>query len=243
MTRGRRCRSRRNRPCDPSCPRPRRRRGRFVLVPLTSARRDPRQLHHRATGHPAERQAHGRARCAHRRAALRAPRHARRRVYAIRVQVDELPAHARDQREEYREDVGYLSGASFVSFFFFFFWHLTDDGWAILQAEGPDAFSQFHLYVCSAFLVRWSEKLREMDFQVRRSSSHRAKPNPVSHVAALLSNPTRASLCSCSRCRHKIGRTTKSRCSSAKRSCSIRSGTTRRATSLESEIESVFHLA
>jgi len=117
------------------------------------------------------------------------------------------------------------------------------DGLYILQAEGPDAFSQFHLYVCSAFLVRWSEKLREMDFQVRRSSSHRAKPNPVSHVAALLSNPTRASLCSCSRCRHKIGRTTKSRCSSAKRSCSIRSGTTRRATSLESEIESVFHFS
>ncbi|EDR11501.1 uncharacterized protein LACBIDRAFT_246710 [Laccaria bicolor S238N-H82] len=29
----------------------------------------------------------------------------------------------------------------------------------------PDAFSQFHLYVCSAFLVRWSEKLRQMDFQ------------------------------------------------------------------------------
>ncbi|KAF8973063.1 rab-GTPase-TBC domain-containing protein [Flammula alnicola] len=26
-------------------------------------------------------------------------------------------------------------------------------------------FSQFHLYVCSAFLVRWSEKLRQMDFQ------------------------------------------------------------------------------
>jgi hypothetical protein len=35
------------------------------------------------------------------------------------------------------------------------------------QAEGPDAFSQFHLYVCSAFLVKWSEKLRQMDFQVR----------------------------------------------------------------------------
>ncbi|KAH7874547.1 rab-GTPase-TBC domain-containing protein [Lentinula edodes] len=29
----------------------------------------------------------------------------------------------------------------------------------------PDAFSQFHLYVCSAFLVKWSEKLRQMDFQ------------------------------------------------------------------------------
>jgi len=36
----------------------------------------------------------------------------------------------------------------------------------IWQAEGADAFSQFHLYVCSAFLVKWSEKLRQMDFQV-----------------------------------------------------------------------------
>ena len=36
-----------------------------------------------------------------------------------------------------------------------------------LQSEGPDAFSQFHLYVCSAFLVKWSEKLQQMDFQVR----------------------------------------------------------------------------
>ena len=34
------------------------------------------------------------------------------------------------------------------------------------QAEGTDAFSQFHLYVCSAFLVRWSKKLQDMDFQV-----------------------------------------------------------------------------
>jgi hypothetical protein len=40
---------------------------------------------------------------------------------------------------------------------------------SLWQAEGPDAFSQFHLYVCSAFLTRWSEKLREMDFQVCRS--------------------------------------------------------------------------
>ncbi|KIJ49600.1 hypothetical protein M422DRAFT_161350 [Sphaerobolus stellatus SS14] len=37
--------------------------------------------------------------------------------------------------------------------------------WDTYFAEGPDAFSQFHLYVCSAFLVKWSEKLREMDFQ------------------------------------------------------------------------------
>jgi len=34
------------------------------------------------------------------------------------------------------------------------------------QAEGPDAFSDFHLYVCSVFLHKWTDKLREMDFQV-----------------------------------------------------------------------------
>ncbi|KAH8929576.1 RabGAP/TBC [Atractiella rhizophila] len=37
--------------------------------------------------------------------------------------------------------------------------------WDTYLAEGGDAFSEFHLYVCLAFLVRWSEKLREMDFQ------------------------------------------------------------------------------
>ncbi|KAH8107795.1 rab-GTPase-TBC domain-containing protein [Cristinia sonorae] len=37
--------------------------------------------------------------------------------------------------------------------------------WDTYLAEGADAFSQFHLYVCSAFLVQWSKKLREMDFQ------------------------------------------------------------------------------
>lgn len=33
------------------------------------------------------------------------------------------------------------------------------------QAEGPDAFSDFHLYVCSVFLHKWTDKLRTMDFQ------------------------------------------------------------------------------
>lgn len=37
--------------------------------------------------------------------------------------------------------------------------------WDTYLSEGPDAFSQFHLYVCSAFLVKWSDKLRQMDFQ------------------------------------------------------------------------------
>lgn len=39
------------------------------------------------------------------------------------------------------------------------------------QSEGPDAFSQFHLYVCCAFLTTWSEKLRQMDFQVGLSQN------------------------------------------------------------------------
>ncbi|GLB37662.1 putative protein with domain in Tre-2, BUB2p, and Cdc16p [Lyophyllum shimeji] len=62
-------------------------------------------------------------------------------IHAIRVSVDELPTDAGNQCAKYHPHVDtYL-------------------------AEGPDAFSQFHLYVCSAFLVRWSEKLRQMDFQ------------------------------------------------------------------------------
>lgn len=81
-----------------------------------------------------------------------------RRIHAIRVPMDELPLDARDQRPEYYQDVGHIS-STLISGFGYFDIH-------ILQAEGPDAFSQFHLYVCSAFLVRWSEKLREMDFQV-----------------------------------------------------------------------------
>lgn len=37
--------------------------------------------------------------------------------------------------------------------------------WDTYLAEGPDAFSDFHLYVCSVFLHKWTEKLRTMDFQ------------------------------------------------------------------------------
>ncbi|KAG8967117.1 GTPase-activating protein [Tulasnella sp. 419] len=48
------------------------------------------------------------------------------------------------------------------------FWCLVKNTirmWDTYLSEGPDAFSQFHLYVCSAFLVKWSQKLRQMDFQ------------------------------------------------------------------------------
>lgn len=34
----------------------------------------------------------------------------------------------------------------------------------ISQAE-DQGFSHFHLYVCAAFLVKWSDKLLKMDFQ------------------------------------------------------------------------------
>lgn len=38
--------------------------------------------------------------------------------------------------------------------------------WDTYMAE-EHGFSDFHLYVCAAFLVKWSEQLVKMDFQVR----------------------------------------------------------------------------
>ncbi|KAI5784282.1 rab-GTPase-TBC domain-containing protein [Pyronema domesticum] len=37
--------------------------------------------------------------------------------------------------------------------------------WDTYMAEGVAGFSEFHVYVCAAFLVRWSPELRKMDFQ------------------------------------------------------------------------------
>ncbi|KAF8422675.1 rab-GTPase-TBC domain-containing protein [Tirmania nivea] len=37
--------------------------------------------------------------------------------------------------------------------------------WDTYMAEGQAGFSEFHLYVCAAFLVKWSEQLVKMDFQ------------------------------------------------------------------------------
>uniref|UniRef100_V5EXK8 Ypt/rab-specific GTPase-activating protein GYP1 n=2 Tax=Kalmanozyma brasiliensis (strain GHG001) TaxID=1365824 RepID=V5EXK8_KALBG len=37
--------------------------------------------------------------------------------------------------------------------------------WDTYLAEGPDAFYDFHLYVCSVFLHKWTDKLKTMDFQ------------------------------------------------------------------------------
>ncbi|KDN51363.1 RabGAP/TBC [Tilletiaria anomala UBC 951] len=37
--------------------------------------------------------------------------------------------------------------------------------WDTYLAEGPDAFSDFHLYVCAVFLHKWTTELQTMDFQ------------------------------------------------------------------------------
>ncbi|KAI9340401.1 RabGAP/TBC [Zopfochytrium polystomum] len=37
--------------------------------------------------------------------------------------------------------------------------------WDSYQAEGIDVLNDFHLYVCAAFLVKWSNQLRKMEFQ------------------------------------------------------------------------------
>ena len=36
--------------------------------------------------------------------------------------------------------------------------------WDSYMSEG-DGFSEYHLYVCAAFLVKWSDRLRKMEFQ------------------------------------------------------------------------------
>lgn len=43
--------------------------------------------------------------------------------------------------------------------------------WDTYLAEGSsEGFSEFHVYVCAAFLVKWSSQLRSQDFQVQGSS-------------------------------------------------------------------------
>ncbi|EGX47527.1 hypothetical protein AOL_s00083g336 [Orbilia oligospora ATCC 24927] len=37
--------------------------------------------------------------------------------------------------------------------------------WDTYMSEGNSGFSEFHLYVCAAFLVKWSAELKKMDFQ------------------------------------------------------------------------------
>ena len=34
-----------------------------------------------------------------------------------------------------------------------------------MKTEHPHGFSEFHLYVCAAFLTKWSAELQQMEFQ------------------------------------------------------------------------------
>jgi hypothetical protein len=37
--------------------------------------------------------------------------------------------------------------------------------WDSYQSDGPNAFSEFHIYVCAAFLIKQSSVLKKMEFQ------------------------------------------------------------------------------
>ncbi|GMM33311.1 GTPase-activating protein [Saccharomycopsis crataegensis] len=37
--------------------------------------------------------------------------------------------------------------------------------WDTYLTEGSNGFSEFHIYVCAAFLVKWSDTIKQMDFQ------------------------------------------------------------------------------
>lgn len=50
--------------------------------------------------------------------------------------------------------------------------------WDTYMAE-EHGFSDFHLYVCAAFLVKWSEQLVKMDFQVWSSKPYNYKKDPL----------------------------------------------------------------
>lgn len=52
--------------------------------------------------------------------------------------------------------------------------------WDTYLAEGSsEGFSEFHVYVCAAFLVKWSAQLQKMDFQVSKSQGVVSKSQGV----------------------------------------------------------------
>lgn len=93
--------------------------------------------------------------------------------------MDELSTNEGNFRQVHNKNVGHVFGESALLSFLFSRVHRLTPAFTLqiqqdraeIQAEGADAFSQFHLYVCSALLVKYSERLREMDFQVRYHSS------------------------------------------------------------------------
>lgn len=72
--------------------------------------------------------------------------------------MDELHAYAGVECKKYHQNVGYIHGKLHRV--------MCRSSANYVQAEGTAGFSEFHLYVCAAFLVKWSEQLLKMDFQV-----------------------------------------------------------------------------
>jgi hypothetical protein len=80
--------------------------------------------------------------------------------------MDELPPDARDITKEYNQNVGLIScKRGSVLRIFLGNIRQTDKHLFSTKAEGSEGFSEFHLYVCAAFLVKWSNELKKMDFQ------------------------------------------------------------------------------
>lgn len=72
--------------------------------------------------------------------------------------MDELSVDAGIEHQKCDSDVGHIYGELAQDST-----RQTSADWC-LQAE-ETGFSQFHLYVCAAFLVKWSEQLMKMNFQ------------------------------------------------------------------------------
>jgi hypothetical protein len=80
--------------------------------------------------------------------------------------MDELLAYERDEYQEYHPHVGYLYG-KILNLRVFGVRKLT-----VVEKAEEQGFSRFHLYVCAAFLVKWTDRLLKMDFQVRELRDH-----------------------------------------------------------------------
>ncbi len=143
----------------------------------------------------------------------------KRRIHAIRIPVDELPSHARNQCAEHHPNVGYLSGAfprqSSCSIFVNV-WNARPKG----RMRSPS-------FTCMSAPLSWYGGARSC----RKWTSRWVYAICLPHDNVTHRHTCRASSCSYSRCPRKTGETTRSKCFSARRSSTTRHGTTPRATS------------
>jgi hypothetical protein len=77
--------------------------------------------------------------------------------------VGKLFANEGDQYKEYDQDVGHILCKSHNLPYTCTSPAIAD--WVSHSQSEEQGFSQFHLYVCAAFLVKWSDQLVKMNFQ------------------------------------------------------------------------------